>query len=221
MSTILEELPNDQKIPDWRYDSKKNNIERDLGSVIDVLNMNKWDLSAIISKSFNKQIKNSLETFSLRYFYIEINNLGFKDLEPLIEKKLLHKMGFEKVEIKHNTWTASQLYQLFGSKGNHSILLVHPMCGVIEPGKTDVKELNLENNPEYIKLMTQAKFYMGVLNQYNTKERDYLTSWIQEKGANEMEAFLLNNILSVRDKERREYPKSALKKLINTIRQRK
>lgn len=95
------------------------------------------------------------------------------------------------------------------------MLLVHPALGVVEAGNTDLEKLQLDKNPEYIKLMTEAKFYMGILNGYKPEERAYLASWIKEKGAEEMETFLLNNILSVRKSDQRKYSTSALKKIIN------
>lgn len=113
---------------------------------------------------------------------------------------------------------AAELFKIFSSKGKNSLLLVHPIFGIVESGNTDVNKLQLDKNPEYIKLMTEAKFYMGVLNGYNPSEKAYLSSWIKEKGAEEMENFLLKNVLSVRTSDQRKYPASALKKIIDSVR---
>ncbi len=157
---------------------------------------------------------NTSDRFSLKGFYAQYFN--FPDFKNQMEKRLLKNLGLDRLYIPPNSWTASQLFQLFTSKDKNKLILVHPVLGVVDSGGTDIEELELYKNPSYIKLMAQAKFFMGVLNRYNAKERAYLASWIKEKGPEKMEAFLLKDILSVRASTQRKYPTSVLCKIIDS-----
>lgn len=187
-----------------------------LQGIIEKLNSSEEAIQNSVLASFGGRMK-KFDQFSLKEFYREMFMKGFKNFEEHIEQKLFENFGLDKISIRNEYFPASQLIQIFNSKGKDSILLVHPILGVVEPGKADVKKLKLDKNPEYIKAITEAKFYMGIMNGYNAEERAYLASWIKEKGAKEMETFLLKNILSVRGSEKRSYPTSAIKKIIDSI----
>lgn len=229
LKDFLKEFPDhvdkNQSKDKSKFEKEISRTKEDVENLVEILDKIDNDLMNFLSTSFKK---NSSEAFSLTYFYNEICEKYFpfhivKQLNLMnsfnnyLEKRLYQNFGFDKL-MEYRRLPASQLYQLFTSKKMNDILLVHPILGMVESGNTDVEKLQLEKNPEYTKLMTQAKFFMGIIDGYKPEEKAYLTYWIKEKGAEEMENFLLKSILSVREGERRKYPNSALKKIIDACR---
>lgn len=118
---------------------------------------------------------------------------------------------------------------LFGKESrDFDLILVNPGSGiekVAEPSESPpapnlaqekVAE-KIQNNPEFVKLMSQAKFFNGNITNYTSEELVYLKKWISEVGAAKMENLLLRNILKSRPKDRNRYNGSPLQKMFDSL----
>lgn len=218
LADCLKELPNHvdkEKLSNQiKAKSKIECATSDLKRIVESLDEGSV-MNCLLDSFKGRDYKNSSDRLSLKSFYAEYYH-HFPGFEEHMEKRLLKILGLDQLRNPDNALSASQLFQLFSAKDKNKLLLVHPILGVIETGNTDVDQLQLDKNPSYIKLMAEAKFYMGVLNGYKPEEKAYLASWIKDKGPQWMESFLLKHILSVRASTQRKYETSALKKIIDS-----
>lgn len=107
--------------------------------------------------------------------------------------------------------------KMFNDEKDFDLILVNPSTGVVKAGNDDIDEERLKQNPEYHKLMAQAKFYHGKLDDYTPQEAEYLKKWAKEVGVERLESFLINDIFRIKAEERERYENSSLKQIFEAV----
>lgn len=147
--------------------------------------------------------------------------------EAMIEKaQNLFPREFDQAysKLEESEWSAGFTFpvalRLFGKERKGAVLLISPELGVIKAGKRSVDDATLKKDPQYVALISQAKFYNGVLNNYSKEEQASLHKWVAEKGAENLFA-LLKNILRMRPEDQQAYEGSVLQKILTAQTNRK
>ncbi|NGX57995.1 MAG: hypothetical protein K940chlam3_00896 [Chlamydiae bacterium] len=118
------------------------------------------------------------------------------------------KYGYEFQEIKN----------LMLSPSYHKVYLVDPQLGVLNTNQDMDSIESVTSDSKYIEFITQTKFYKGLLFDYTVDEQKYLRTWIAEYGSDEMEQYLLKNILAFDLEKQRKYPGSMLHCVFEQVR---
>jgi hypothetical protein len=100
---------------------------------------------------------------------------------------------------------------------DYDLVLLNPDLGIVKRAANGITEAELQQDPHYIELIVQGKFYNGNLDNYSPAEREYLKEWIAKVGVEEMETLLLKNILRVREADAIRYPHSVLKGIFDAV----
>lgn len=108
------------------------------------------------------------------------------------------------------------LKQIILSPSNREINLglIDIQGRILQEGRNPINKTFLKGNTEFLRLLVEAKFFAGFIN-YEKEEQQNLKEFIAEKGANELEKFLLNEILYCYPHVKREYEYSVLKFFID------
>lgn len=147
----------------------------------------------------------------LKYAFKNIGEIGnLEIIIPSLWKKKVGRIRDQKIDA---FLRLSQAEDMFGNEKDFDLFLINPSTGVVKAGNDDIDEEVLKQNPEYHKLMAQAKFYHGKLDDYTPQEAEYLKKWAKEVGVERLESFLLNNIFRTKAEERDLYENSFLKQI--------
>lgn len=96
---------------------------------------------------------------------------------------------------------------------NCQVCLYNLQNGIVQQGAEPFNEKTLEQDPAFIKLKAQAKFFGGFVN-YSEEELQALEQWIQEKGKQRMHALFETFILNNKPEESKMFSKTKLGKLL-------
>lgn len=96
------------------------------------------------------------------------------------------------------------------------ICVYHLNTGIYQQGSDRFSSRDLEKDPQFLRLKTQAKFFNGMID-YTEAELPFLREWIEKMGPDSMHELFNNHILQWKADTRDQYSKSSLEKLFSEL----
>lgn len=162
------------------------------------------------------------KSHQLKFYYLTPEEVGsvwqLLTADKMYDPLAANKEAQLSEESKHPTGLTNSLYYALMNKEDRScrLALVQPEIGIVQQGSDRFKE-NIVDDPQYIALITESKFWNGDV-YYSKREMEYLKEWLARVGPDEMENMLLRNILKHRPEAQRSYSGSGLEAMIKKAR---